>query len=94
MTHNLFNPFHQNLHVFSCCQAGYFSAFKDGIVWGLIPSYFSSFSLDLHYVAFLIAVYPFTWAVVQLFSGSLYDSYGAKWLIASGLWYVVKCFGA
>lgn len=75
-----------NTHVFACCQAGFFSAFKDGIVWGLIPVFFGSHNLGVHYVSLLVAVYPMTWAVVQLFAGALYDKYGAKWLVATGCW--------
>jgi MFS family permease len=87
-----------NMHVLSCCVAGLVSALKDGIVWGLLPIFFHRYDPDIEQISLLIALYPTTWAVVQLFSGWLYDRYGARWLIASGCWlegfailYVVWC---
>jgi MFS family permease len=59
---------------------------NDGMAWGLFPLLFAAANLDLDQIGILAAIYPATWAVVQLATGALSDHIGRKWLIAVGMW--------
>lgn len=37
-------------------------------------------------IAVIVAIYPASWGVFQLFTGALSDKLGRKWLIVSGMW--------
>jgi len=70
----------------SISQAGLVNNLNDGMAWGLFPLFFAAGGLGLERTAVLIAIYPATWAVVQLGTGALSDHIGRKWLIATGMW--------
>ena len=67
-------------------QAGLVNNLNDGMAWGLFPLFFSAANISLDRIGMLAAIYPATWAVVQLGTGALSDRVGRKWLIAAGLW--------
>lgn len=67
-------------------QAGLVNNLNDGLVWGLLPLYFALSGLGVGRIAILAAVYPITWGVLQLVTGTLSDRIGRKWLIATGMW--------
>ncbi|MGZ3773418.1 MAG: MFS transporter [Pseudobdellovibrionaceae bacterium] len=70
----------------SVTQAGFVNNLNDGMAWGLFPILFASVGLSLKEIAWLAAIYPASWGVLQLFTGYLSDKVGRKWLIAWGMW--------
>lgn len=56
------------------------------MAWGLFPLFFMAAQLTTDQIGVLVALYPATWGVMQLFTGALSDRIGRKWLIASGMW--------
>ena len=76
----------QDRNLSSVNQAGMVNNLNDGMAWGLFPLFFIAAQLTADQVAALIALYPATWGVMQLFTGPLSDRIGRKWLIASGMW--------
>lgn len=66
--------------------AGLSTNLKDGMVWGLFPLFFSMAGLTVSEIAVIVAIYPASWGVFQLFTGALSDKLGRKWLIVSGMW--------
>jgi len=69
----------------SVTQAGLVNNLNDGMAWGLFPLFFAAAGMDLEQIATLVAVYPATWAIAQLFTGAWSDRIGRKWLIAFGM---------
>jgi len=72
--------------LFSCSQAGMINNLNDGVAWGLFPLLFASSGLTVEKIGFLAAVYPATWGLLQLWSGTLSDRLGRKWMIVVGMW--------
>jgi len=70
----------------SVTQAGFVNNLNDGMAWGLFPLFFAAAGMTLAQIGTLAAVYPATWGVGQLASGSLSDRIGRKWLIGAGMW--------
>jgi MFS family permease len=70
----------------SVSQAGLVNNLNDGMAWGLFPIIFAAAGLQLEAIGALAALYPATWAVCQLWTGSLSDRVGRKPLIAAGMW--------
>jgi MFS family permease len=70
----------------SVSQAGLVNNLNDGMAWGLFPLFFAAAGLDLARTGTLVALYPATWGVAQLFTGAWSDRVGRKWLITSGMW--------
>jgi MFS family permease len=70
----------------SISQAGLVNNLNDGMAWGLFPIVFAAAGLQLEAIGALAALYPATWAVCQLGTGSLSDRLGRKPLIAAGMW--------
>jgi MFS family permease len=56
------------------------------MAWGLFPLVFAAAAMTLEQIGWLAAMYPATWSVVQLATGSLSDHVGRKWLIVFGMW--------
>jgi MFS family permease len=69
----------------SVTQAGLVNNLNDGMTWGLFPLFFAAAGMDLVQIGALAAIYPATWALVQLATGALSDQIGRKWLIAAGM---------
>ncbi|HXV83799.1 MAG TPA: MFS transporter [Candidatus Binatia bacterium] len=72
--------------LFSCSQAGMINNLNDGVAWGLFPLLFASGGLTVGKIGFLAAVYPATWGLLQLWSGTLSDRLGRKSMIVIGMW--------
>jgi MFS family permease len=70
----------------SVSQAGLVNNLNDGMAWGLFPLLYASAGLNLATIGVLVALYPATWGVTQLFTGALSDRIGRRWLIAFGMW--------
>lgn len=81
----------QNRNLFSCSQAGLVNNLNDGMSWGIYPLFFASFGLGVSAIGMIKAVYPATWGILQVFTGSLSDRWGRKWLIAGGM--ILQAFG-
>lgn len=76
----------RNRNLFSCSQAGLVNNLNDGMVWGLLPIFLSSFKLTIAQVGQLAAIYPAVWGVLQIFTGALSDRMGRKLMIVTGMW--------
>ena len=72
--------------LFSCSQAGMINNLNDGMAWGLFPLLFASSGLAVGKIGFLAAVYPATWGLLQLWTGTVSDRLGRKWMIVVGMW--------
>jgi MFS family permease len=72
--------------LFSCSQAGMVNNLNDGMAWGLFPLFFAAAGLEVEKIGLLAAVYPATWSLLQIWTGTLSDRIGRKWLIAAGMW--------
>ncbi len=70
----------------SISQAGLVNNLNDGMAWGLFPLFYAAAKLSLEQIAWLAAIYPAVWGIGQLFTGTLSDRIGRKWLIAGGMW--------
>ena len=70
----------------SVSQAGLVNNLNDGMAWGLFPLVFAAAGMNLGQIGLLVAIYPATWGVVQLFTGALSDRTGRRWLIVWGMW--------
>jgi MFS family permease len=70
----------------SVSQAGLINNLNDGMAWGLFPLVFAAAGLSLEGIGVLAALYPATWSVGQLWTGSLSDRLGRKPLIVAGMW--------
>jgi MFS family permease len=70
----------------SISQTGLVNNLNDGMAWGLFPLVFAAAGLNLTQIGVLTAVYPATWAVMQLATGALSDRMGRKHLIVGGMW--------
>lgn len=55
------------------------------MAWGLFPIFFISAGLSVPQVGMLVAIYPASWGIFQLFTGPLSDKIGRKWLITGGM---------
>jgi MFS family permease len=69
----------------SASQAGLINNLNDGVAWGLFPLFFAASGLGVADIGWLIFVYPFTWGVLQLWTGAWSDRVGRKRLIAGGM---------
>ncbi|WP_436966266.1 MFS transporter [Staphylococcus shinii] len=69
----------------SITLAGLTTNLKDGMAWGLFPIFFTSAGLTISQVGSLVAIYPASWGLFQLFTGPLSDKIGRKWLIVVGM---------
>ncbi|MEA2718667.1 MAG: hypothetical protein QOJ39_531 [Candidatus Eremiobacteraeota bacterium] len=69
----------------SISQAGLVNNLNDGLAWGLLPLHFAAAGLAIERIAILAAVYPVTWGLCQLGTGTLSDRVGRKWMIAGGM---------
>jgi MFS family permease len=76
----------KNKTLFSCSQAGMINNLNDGMVWGLLPIYFSSLGITVSGIGQFAAIYPAVWGFLQLGTGPVSDRLGRKWMIASGMW--------
>ena len=66
-------------------QAGLVNNLNDGMAWGLFPLFFASQGLSVDRIGWLVALYPASWGIMQLFTGAISDRFGRKWLIAGGM---------
>ena len=69
----------------SASQAGLVNNLNDGVAWGLFPLFFAASGLGVADIGLLSFVYPFTWGVLQLWTGAWSDRVGRKRLIAGGM---------
>jgi MFS family permease len=69
----------------SASQAGLVNNLNDGLAWGLFPLYFAAAGLTLGRIGILVALYPATWGLAQLWTGALSDRWGRKGLITWGM---------
>jgi MFS family permease len=70
----------------SVTQAGLVNNLNDGMAWGLFPMLFAGAGVPVATIAVLVAIYPATSGVGQLFTGALSDRIGRKSLIVWGMW--------
>ena len=66
-------------------QAGLVNNLNDGLLWGVLPVWVSLQGFQGKYAALLIAIYPITWGVFQLFTGKLADRFSKNNLIFFGM---------
>jgi MFS family permease len=75
-------------------QAGLVNNLNDGVAWGLFPLFFAASGLGVSDIGWLSFIYPFTWGVLQLWTGAWSDRVGRKWLIAGGMLIQAFALGA
>jgi MFS family permease len=73
-------------NLFAASQAGLVNNLNDGMSWGIFPLFFASFGLGVERIGVLKAIYPATWGILQIATGSLSDRWGRKGLIVGGMW--------
>ena len=78
----------------SASQAGLVNNLNDGVAWGLFPLFYAASGLGLSDIGWLSFIYPFTWGVLQLWTGAWSDRVGRKRLIAGGLLIQALALGA
>jgi MFS family permease len=72
-------------NLFAACQAGLVNNLNDGMSWGILPLFFTSYGLSIERIGVLKAVYPAVWGILQTVTGPLSDRWGRKGLIAAGM---------
>ena len=82
------------LRLSSASQAGLVNNLNDGVAWGLFPLFFAAAGLGVADIGWLIFIYPFTWGVLQLWTGAWSDRVGRKRLIAGGMLIQALALGA
>ena len=75
----------KNLSMLSISQAGLVNNLVFGVTWGLFTIYFASIGFGVSEIAFLKALHPGIWGVLQLVTGTLSDNVGRKILIYPGM---------
>jgi len=73
-------------NLFAASQAGLVNNLNDGMSWGILPLFFTSYGLNIERIGILKAVYPGVWGILQTITGPLSDRWGRKGLIAAGMW--------
>jgi MFS family permease len=73
-------------NLFAASQAGLVNNLNDGMSWGILPLFFTSYGLSIERIGVLKAVYPAVWGILQTVTGPLSDRWGRKGLIAAGMW--------
>jgi MFS family permease len=81
----------KNHSLLAVSQAGLVNNLVFGVTWGLFTLYFVSFGTSINQIAFLKALHPGIWGVLQLATGSLSDKLGRKILIYPGM--IVQAIG-
>jgi MFS family permease len=81
----------KNHSLLAVSQAGLVNNLVFGVTWGLFTLYFVSFGTSINQIAFLKALHPGIWGVLQLATGSLSDKFGRKILIYPGM--IVQAIG-
>jgi MFS family permease len=66
-------------------QAGFCKNANDGVAWAFVPMLLAQRGADLRLIGVVAGIYPVTWAVLQLFAGSMSDLIGRRALIAAGM---------
>ncbi|GAC1413501.1 MAG: MFS transporter [Candidatus Velthaea sp.] len=66
-------------------QAGLVNNLNDGLVWGIVPLYLATSGLGIERIAVIAAIYPATWGILQIVTGSLSDRIGRKAPIVAGM---------
>jgi MFS family permease len=67
------------------CQAGLVNNLNDGLSWGVLPLLFTAQGLAVNDVGLIKAVYPLTWSISQVGTGTLADRVGRRPLIVCGM---------
>jgi MFS family permease len=75
----------KNRSLLSASQAGLVNNLIFGVTWGLFTIYFASMDFSVNDIAFLKAIHPGIWGVLQLATGTLSDRVGRKILIYPGM---------
>ena len=78
----------------SASHAGLINNLNDGVAWGLFPLFFAAAGLGVADIGWLVFVYPFSWGVLQLWTGAWSDRVGRKRLIAGGMLIQALALGA
>ncbi len=65
--------------------AGLVNNLNDALAWGVFPILLVSKGFGYEQIGLIVAVYPLTWGVFQLFTGKWSDSYGRKPLMVWGM---------
>ncbi|WP_182200203.1 MFS transporter [Paraliobacillus salinarum] len=76
----------KNSNLSTISFSGLATNLKDGMAWGLFPIFFTTVGLNVDEVGTIVALYPASWGVFQLFTGALSDKIGRKSLITYGMW--------
>jgi MFS family permease len=75
----------KNPNLASNSFAGLTTNLKDGMAWGLFPIFLTTGGLSVGQIGTVVAVYPASWGLFQLFTGVWSDKIGRKKLIVPGM---------
>lgn len=81
----------KNRSLMSVSQAGLVNNLVFGISWGLFTLYFVSIGINVNDTAFLKALHPGVWGILQLATGPLSDIVGRKKPIYTGM--IIQAIG-
>jgi MFS family permease len=70
---------------FAVYQAGFCKNANDGVAWAFVPILLAQRGADLRLIGVVAGIYPVTWAVLQLFAGSISDVIGRRALVTTGM---------
>ncbi|MCS6822085.1 MAG: MFS transporter [Microscillaceae bacterium] len=69
----------------SITQAGFVNNLNDGMMWGLFPVFLANASIPLNHIGWIVALYPTTWGILQIFTGRLADILPKKQMLFGGM---------
>ncbi|WP_281658757.1 MFS transporter [Halobacillus sp. Cin3] len=75
----------KNPNLASNSLAGLTTNLKDGMAWGLFPIFLTAGGLSVGQIGTVVAIYPASWGLFQLFTGVWSDKIGRKKLIVPGM---------
>ena len=73
-------------HLLALSYAGFCNNFDDGVIWAILPAFYSMQALAPHLITVLLTAYPLVWGVLQVVTGVVADGSGRrKPMIVAGM---------
>jgi MFS family permease len=78
-------PSYKNRNTLQITMAGLINNLNDGVLWVLLPMLFLQQGYSLMQMGLLIAIYPATWGMAQLFTGVMGDRWSHRRMLSYGM---------